>query len=84
MFFVRFVADDEVLTEYGWGDAALPRPGDGLVSDGSDPQFRPGIWEVTYVTHHVALRGRSLVVIDLRWVYENPSAVTPELHEEQR
>lgn len=44
----------------------VPQKGEGVVADGSDPDFPAGIYEVRHVTTHVGHRGPSLTVVDLQ------------------
>lgn len=77
---LRFVPPEDpawpLYVEYGpGGNHHVPRVGEGVVSDGSDPDFKPGIYEATHVTNHVSLRGGlTLVVVDLRRVADLPIA----------
>lgn len=62
---LRFVIDGGESVDYPI-IGHVPRVGEKVFADGSDPQFPRGTYDVEYVTSMVTLRGGlTLVVVDL-------------------
>lgn len=68
---IRFIeerpsTDDQILNvKYAWPVGDTPQIGDRVESDGSDPQFEEGVWEVVGRFWQVGIHGPDMLIVSL-------------------